>query len=74
VDLVAPKAGDRAGYEFQYSLDGGMTWLSLPEPFTTKASATVRGLKPGSTVHFRVRATVKGVTGDWSNSVAIIVE
>jgi hypothetical protein len=74
VDLVAPKAGNRAGYEFQHSLDGGMTWLGLPEPFTTKASVTFRRLKPGSTVHFRYRATVKGVTGNWSDSVAIIVE
>ena len=74
VDLVAPNAGDRAGYEFQYSLDGGMTWSGLPEPFTTKASATVRGLRRGSLVHFRVRATVKGITGNWSDSVAIIVD
>ena len=74
VDLVAPSAGDRAGYEFQYSLDGGVTWLGLPEPFTNKASVTVRGLKRGSTVHFRYRSTKKGVTGDWSDTVAIIAE
>jgi hypothetical protein len=74
VDLVVPKAGNRGGYEFQYSLDGGMTWLGLPEPFTTGTIVTVRGLKPGSTVHFRYRATVKGVTGNWSNSIAIIVD
>jgi hypothetical protein len=74
VDLVAPRAGNRAGYEFQYSLDGGVTWRGLPEPFTTKTTATVRGLVPGSTVHFRYRATVKGVTGNWSDSFALIVD
>jgi hypothetical protein len=74
VDLVAPSAGDRASYEFQYSLDGGKTWLGLPEPFTTKATVTVTGLTPGATVHFRHRASVKGVLGDWSDVVAIIVD
>jgi hypothetical protein len=73
VELVAPRAGDRSAYEFQYSLDGGKTWLPLPEPFTTKATVTVTGLTPGSTAHFRYRATVKGVTGNWSDAVAIIV-
>jgi hypothetical protein len=73
VDLSAPKAGDRAAYEFQYSLDGGGTWLSLPEPFTTKTTATVPDLTPGSTVHFRYRASVKGAMGDWSNVIALIV-
>jgi hypothetical protein len=73
VELVAPSAGDRSAYEFQYSLDGGKTWLPLPEPFTTKATATVTGLTPGSTAHFRYRATVKGATGNWSDRVAIIV-
>ncbi len=60
-----------AGYEYEYSLDGGVTWLPFPQPFTTKASATMRGQKPGSTVHFR---TLKGVTHDWSDPVAIIVD
>jgi hypothetical protein len=73
VELSVPSAGDRAAYEFQYGLDGGKTWLSLPDPFTTRTTATVKGLTPGSTVHFRYRASVKGVTGDWSNVIAIIV-
>lgn len=72
--LTAPKAGDRAAYEFQYSLDGGKTWLGLPQPVTTSTTATVENLKRGSTVHFRYRATVKGVTGDWSDPVVMIVD
>ncbi len=74
VDLVAPSAGDRASYEFQYSLDGGQTWLGLQEPFTTKSTVTVPGLTPGTTVHFRYRTSVKGVLGNWSEVVSIIVD
>ena len=73
VDVEAPSAGRGAGYEFQYSLDGGVTWLPFPQPFTTKASATLPKQKPGSTVHFRYRYTLKGVTSDWSDPIAIIV-
>jgi hypothetical protein len=71
VDVGVPKAGERAGYEFQYSLDGGKTWLGVP--FTTKTTVTIPGLKPGSTVHVRYRTVVKGVTGEWSQAISIIV-
>lgn len=74
VDVTAPWAGDRAAYEFQYSLDGGKTWLPFPKAVETKASATLPGMTPASTVHIRYRVTVKGVTGDWSDPVAIIVD
>jgi hypothetical protein len=74
VNATAPRVGDRAAYEFQYSLDAGKTWLPFPQAVTTKARATVKGLKPGSTVHFRYRVTVKGVTGDWNDPLAIIVD
>ena len=73
VDVVAPRAASRAGYEFQYSLDGGATWLGLPAPFTTKATVTVQGLTPGVRAHFRYRSTVRGVTGDWSQVVTMLV-
>jgi len=46
VILLAPKAGNRAGYEWAHSLDGGTTWTALP--FTVQAKTTVTGLKPGS--------------------------
>ena len=74
IDVTAPYAGDRAAYEFQYSLDGGKTWLPFPQVTTNKASATLERQKPGSTVHLRYRVTVKGVTGDWSDAIWIIVE
>jgi hypothetical protein len=43
VDVFAPSAGPNAAYEFQYSLDGGLTWLGTPQPVTTKASVTIEG-------------------------------
>ncbi|MGA7121563.1 MAG: fibronectin type III domain-containing protein [Polyangiaceae bacterium] len=72
VKLSAPKAGNRAGYEWAYSTDGQRTWVSVP--ITVQASTTISGLAPGSTVHFRYRATSKLVTGDWSDSVSTIVD
>jgi hypothetical protein len=72
VKLVAPKAGHRAGYEWAYSIDGGETWISAP--FTVQASTTISGLKPASTVHFKYRPVTKDGGGDWSQTVAIIVD
>lgn len=74
VRVVAPSAGDRAGYEFQYSLDGGATWLPFDPPFSNQATVTLSGLTPGSIVHFRYRVTIKGVTGKWSGKIWIEVE
>ena len=74
VDVILPSAGDRAAYEVQYSLDGGKSWLGVPQAVTNKTTVTVRGLKPGSTVSFRYRATVKGVTGDFSDVITVIVD
>jgi hypothetical protein len=72
--IVVPSAGDRAGYEHQYSLDGGKTWLPFPQPFTNETEVTISELRPGATVWLRYRSTVKGVTGDWSQTISIIVD
>jgi hypothetical protein len=72
VKLVAPKAGNRAGYEWAYSTDGGKTWVSLP--FTVQASTTLFDLQPASTVHFRYRAVTKDGTGDWGQTLSMLVE
>jgi hypothetical protein len=70
--LFAPSAGDRAAYEFAYSIDGGATWISWA--VETKASTTILGLKPGTRVLCRYRVKTKGAWGDWSEPVAIIVD
>jgi hypothetical protein len=46
--LIAPKAGNRASYEWAYSVDAGVTWILLPG--TNSATTTVTGLKPGTAV------------------------
>jgi hypothetical protein len=71
VDLVAPQAARRASYEWEYSVDGGKTWLMAPP--SLKARTTVFGLQPGASVTFRWRAVLKTGAGDWSDTVTIIV-
>ena len=70
--LIAPQAGNRAAYEWQYSTDGMTTWVILP--VTVQANTRVDGLTPGSRAHARYRTTTKDGTGDWSNPVSIIVQ
>jgi hypothetical protein len=67
--LEVPSTG--VSYEWQYSLDGGVTWLDLPP--TKQAHTTVKGLKPGMTVFFRYRAVTKEGPTDWSQRISIIV-
>jgi hypothetical protein len=74
IRVFAPYAGDGAAYEFQYSLDGGRTWLGTPQQIMNRADVTIEGLPPRAMVHLRYRATVKNVTGDWSQTIAIMVE
>jgi hypothetical protein len=70
--LIAPKAGNRAAYEWQDSTDGMKTWVSLP--VTVQATTTVHGLSPGSTVYFRYRTVTKDGASDWSDPVSKIVD
>jgi hypothetical protein len=70
--LVAASASRRAGYEWQYSTDGGKTWVAAP--FTLQAKTTVSGLQPGSTVQFRYRPVTKTGEGDWSQSASLLVK
>jgi len=72
VDLVAPKAGNRAGYEWAYSTDGGKTWFL--SPITVQARTTITGLTPGQRALFRYRVATKNGRGDWSDPVALIVD
>jgi hypothetical protein len=69
--LFAPSAGDRAGYDWEYSLDGGETWNPLQS--TRKASTKVPGLTPGMKVFFRYRPVTGAGPGNWSHPIAIIV-
>jgi hypothetical protein len=70
--LVAPSAGHRASYEWQYSTDGGKTWLLAP--VTLQAKTTIVGLAPGATVQFRYRPVSKTGEGDWSQTIVLLVK
>jgi hypothetical protein len=69
--LVAQTASRRAAYEWEYSTDGGKTWVAAPA--TLQAKATVFGLTPGANVQFRYRAVLKTGEGDWSQPTSLIV-
>jgi hypothetical protein len=70
--LVAPSAGRRASNVWQYSTDGGKTWIVAPA--TLQARTTVPGLTPGATVEFRYRPVTKAGEGNWSQTVQLIVK
>ena len=61
----------RASYEWQYSTDGGKTWLTAPS--TLQAKTTVAGLVPGSTAQFKYRALTKTGEGEWSQPISLLI-
>ncbi len=71
-ELVAASAARRAAYEWEYSIDGGKTWVVAPA--TLQAKTVVTGLTPGATVQFRYRGVTKTGEGDWSQDVSLIVK
>jgi hypothetical protein len=72
VKIVAVPAARRASYEWEYSTDGGKTWIAAPP--TLQAKTTVSGLQTGSTVQFRYRSVTKAGATDWSAAVAMMVQ
>ena len=70
--LVRAKAvKGRASYEWQYSIDGGKTWLAMGT--TTVANTSLPGMTAGAALMFRFRTTVKKTTSDWSATVSFTV-
>jgi hypothetical protein len=69
--MVRAKATKGASYEWQYSLDGGKTWLAMGT--TTVANTSVLGMTVGTTLLFRFRTTVKKTTSDWSPTLSFFV-
>ena len=71
VKLMTVWVGRRAGYAWQYSLDGGTTWLT--RPLTLRSKTTVSGLPVGTMVLFRSRAVTRKGEGDWSQALGVLV-
>ena len=69
VTLVAPSAGHRSSYEWEYSTDGGKTWVTMPP--TIQAKTSITGLTPGSSVQFRYRSVTKAGAGDWTQPITM---
>ena len=72
VHVIAPSAGARAAYEWQFSVDGGKTWSQVPN--TLQAKTNIIGLPVATTVEFRYRVTTKAGMGDWSQPTSILVK
>jgi hypothetical protein len=70
--VVAPAAAHRASYDWEYSPDGGKTWVAAPS--TLGARTTITGLPSGTTVQFRYRSLTKTGEGDWSQPTALLVK
>jgi hypothetical protein len=70
--VVRAKAVRRgAAYEWEYSSDGGATWIAMGT--TTVANTILAGVKVGVTYAFRFRTTRKAATSDWSQIVTLFV-
>jgi hypothetical protein len=72
VKLSTASVGARSCYLWQYSADGGKTWIDVPA--TIQAKTTLTGLPAGNTVQFRYRAITKTGQGDWSAPVSFLVK
>ena len=71
VKVVAKALKGARANDFEYSTDGGKTWIEVPT--ATRASVTITGLQPGATVTYRHRPITKAGPGDWSQPVSAIV-
>jgi hypothetical protein len=72
VTLVTASAARRASYEWEYSTDGGKTWVAGTP--TLKAKTQLTGLPSATSVEFRVRTVTKAGASDWSPPVSLLVK
>jgi hypothetical protein len=72
VEVIAKAAGPRTCYAWQYSLDGGKIWTSVPN--TMQSHTTIAQLPVATTVEFGYQVTTKDGMGDWSLPTSILVK
>jgi len=68
--ILRAKAVARRGvcYSWQFSLDGGKTWLTIGT--TTEANTSLLGSTPLTTYLFRFQSTIKQTTSAWSQTIS----
>ncbi len=71
VKIVAPAAARRAAYQWEYSLDRGRTWRTMPP--TLQARTWLSGVPGQTIVELRYCATTKAGEGGWSGVITIFV-
>ncbi len=71
VKVVAKATAGAKINEWQYSTDGGKTWIDLPP--TSKATTTIQNLTPATTVMFRQRVFTKSGLSDWGQPVSALI-
>jgi hypothetical protein len=69
--LQAKAAGKGAAYDWEYSTNGGTTWVAMP--MTNVAHTALPGATQGTTYLFRYCFTLKNVTSAWSQTVSLFV-
>jgi hypothetical protein len=70
VKLVAPFVGKGTSYEWEYSIDGGATWLTMPP--TIQSSTSLVGLTPGASVMFKYRCVTRKGVSVWSQAITLV--
>jgi hypothetical protein len=72
VVVTAQAAARRASYEWQYSTDGGKTWIEAAP--SLKSRTTILGLPVASAVQIRSRAVTKAGPSDWTQPLVVVVK
>ena len=69
--VSARVAGVKASHDWQYSTDGGKTWIAHPS--SLKASTIISGLTPQTIVMVRHQAITKAGPQNWGAPVSAVV-
>jgi hypothetical protein len=71
IDLKAVGRHGTVQYCHQYMLPGTTIWVDWPPSLDTKV--TITGLPVGGVVSFRWRTLIKGVYGNWSQTLTLLI-
>jgi len=71
VEVVAKATKGAKMNDWQYSTDGGKTWIDAPP--TSKATTTIPNLTPATTVMFRQRVFTKAGLSNWGQPVSALI-